>query len=174
MWTNNVEWSRPQIKLRRMHNSCWVPKATNTHSDCVTLIACPLQQLLHERTRLNAALYFLFCLYKYAVTVWQIPDAVDAVVCAPDDGWNYHQKHVERFPDINKLCNVASCWIFIWILLGTHNIRHISRIRVNNQQSQQRISNRLRQRVFLFYLNTLQGSENMVRLQVREFQFRVI
>ena len=22
-------------------------------------------------------------------------------------------EHVEQFPDINKLCNVASCWIYI-------------------------------------------------------------
>jgi hypothetical protein len=28
-----------------------------------------------------------------------IPDAVDTVVCAPDDGWWYHLKHVEQFPD---------------------------------------------------------------------------
>ena len=62
----------------------------------------------------------------------QIPDAVDTVVCAPDDGWKYHAKHVEQFPDINKLCNVASCWIYeyIGILLGAHPILHISRIRV--------------------------------------------
>ena len=52
-----------------------------------------------------------------AVTVWQIPDAVDTVVCAPDDGWKYHPKHVEQFPDINKLCNIASCWIYIGIYL---------------------------------------------------------
>jgi len=25
----------------------------------------------------------------------------------------YLPKHVEQFPDINKLCNVASCWIYI-------------------------------------------------------------
>ena len=25
--------------------------------------------------------------------------AVDTVVCAPDDGWRYHPKHVEQFPD---------------------------------------------------------------------------
>ena len=31
--------------------------------------------------------------------MWQIPDAVDTVVCAPDDGWRYHLKHVEQFPD---------------------------------------------------------------------------
>ena len=34
-------------------------------------------------------------------------------MCAPDDGWRYQSKHVEQFTDINKLCNVASCWIII-------------------------------------------------------------
>jgi hypothetical protein len=53
-------------------------------------------------------------------------------VCAPDDGWKYHPKHVEQFPDINKLCNVSSCWIYIRILLGAHPFLHISRIRVND------------------------------------------
>ena len=28
-----------------------------------------------------------------------IPDAVDTVVCAPDDRWWYHPKHVEQFKD---------------------------------------------------------------------------
>jgi hypothetical protein len=31
--------------------------------------------------------------------VWQIPDAVGTVVCAPDNGWWYHPKHVEQFPE---------------------------------------------------------------------------
>jgi hypothetical protein len=39
-------------------------------------------------------------------------------------------KHVEQFPGINKLYNVASCWIYIGILLA-HPILHIDRIRVN-------------------------------------------
>jgi hypothetical protein len=34
-----------------------------------------------------------------SITVWQIPDAVDAVVCASEDGWRYQPKHVEQFPD---------------------------------------------------------------------------
>jgi hypothetical protein len=34
--------------------------------------------------------------------------------------------------NINKLCNVASCWIYIGILLGAHHILHISRIRVKH------------------------------------------
>jgi hypothetical protein len=28
-----------------------------------------------------------------------IPDAVDTVVCALDDGWRYHPKHAQQFPD---------------------------------------------------------------------------
>ena len=43
--------------------------------------------------------------------------AVDTFICAPDDGWKYHPKHVEQFPDINKPYNVASCWIYIGIYL---------------------------------------------------------
>jgi hypothetical protein len=52
---------------------------------------------------------------------------------APDFGWKYHPKHVEQFPDINKLCDVASCWIYeyIGILLGARPILHISRIKFN-------------------------------------------
>ena len=42
-----------------------------------------------------------------------MPNAVDTVVCVPDDGWRYHPKHVEQFTEINELCNVASCWIYI-------------------------------------------------------------
>jgi len=34
-----------------------------------------------------------------SITVWLIPDAVDTVVCAPEDGRRYHPKHVEQFPD---------------------------------------------------------------------------
>jgi hypothetical protein len=45
-------------------------------------------------------------------------------------------KTCRQFPDINKLCNVASCWIYIGILLGAHLILHISRIRVKHRQTQ--------------------------------------
>jgi hypothetical protein len=61
--------------------------------------------------------------------VRQIPDAVDTVICASDDGCKYHPKHVEQLPDINKLCNIVSCWIYIGILLA-HPVVHISRIGV--------------------------------------------
>jgi hypothetical protein len=45
-----------------------------------------------------------------------LPDDVETVTCAPDDGWRYHPKHVEQFTDINKLYIVAS----LWIIIGLH------------------------------------------------------
>jgi hypothetical protein len=35
----------------------------------------------------------------------------------PGDGWRYRLKHVEHFTEINKLCNVASCWLYLEIYL---------------------------------------------------------
>ena len=61
----------------------------------------------------------LYLQHLVLVTPLLLPDAIDTVVCAPDDGWWYHPKHVEQFPHINKLCKVASCWIYI----GMHYIR---------------------------------------------------
>src|SRR5215475_4871400 len=48
--------------------------------------------------------------------------------------WVAYATHttVEQFPDINKLFNVVSCWIYIGILLGAHCILHISKMRVKH------------------------------------------
>ena len=35
---------------------------------------------------------------------------------APDDGRRNRLKHVEHFTEINKLCNVAYCWLYLKIL----------------------------------------------------------
>jgi hypothetical protein len=37
------------MKIRRMHITCWVTKATNAHSEYVILIAFSVQTLLQER-----------------------------------------------------------------------------------------------------------------------------
>jgi hypothetical protein len=49
MWKNIVEWGRPQMTIWRMRIACWLPKATNTHTQYVTFTAYPLQQWLGER-----------------------------------------------------------------------------------------------------------------------------
>jgi len=46
MLNNMAVWGgggRPQMTTRRMSIACWIPKATNTHSQYVILIAIPLQ-----------------------------------------------------------------------------------------------------------------------------------
>jgi hypothetical protein len=53
--------------------------------------------------------------------LWQIPGAVDTVVCTPDDGWWYHPKHVEQFPDkINCVTlNLVGYILEYWALFFT-------------------------------------------------------
>jgi len=34
------------------------------------------------------------------LSVWPVPDAVITVMCASDDRWSYHPKHVEQFTEI--------------------------------------------------------------------------
>ena len=44
MWKNIVEPERPQVTIWRIRIACWIPKATNAHTDCVTLTNFPPQQ----------------------------------------------------------------------------------------------------------------------------------
>ena len=37
------------MKIWLMHSACWIPKATNTHSQYVIFVAIQQQQSLHER-----------------------------------------------------------------------------------------------------------------------------
>ena len=49
MWKNMVQSNRPTMTIWRMRIAFWITKATNTHSQYVTITAFPLQQWLHER-----------------------------------------------------------------------------------------------------------------------------
>jgi len=44
MWKNTVEPDRQQMAIWHMHIECWIPKATETHSEHIILIALPLQK----------------------------------------------------------------------------------------------------------------------------------
>jgi len=47
MWKNTVQPERPQMTIWRVRIACWIPRAKNTRSEYVILIAFPLQQWLH-------------------------------------------------------------------------------------------------------------------------------
>jgi hypothetical protein len=49
MWKNVVERGWSQMTMWGMRFECWILRATNTHSGCVKLTVCPLQQWFDER-----------------------------------------------------------------------------------------------------------------------------
>ena len=52
---------------RRTRTACWLPKATNTRSEYVIFIACPLQQQLHKRASTLRYTY-IACLVKSKIS----------------------------------------------------------------------------------------------------------
>ena len=63
IWKNFVVRGKPQMTIWRMRIACWVPKARNTNSEYVLLIAFPQQQWLHERvSMLRYIQYIAACL----------------------------------------------------------------------------------------------------------------
>ena len=73
MFKNTVQPDRPQMIIWHRPIACWIPKATNTNSEYVILIALPLPQWLQERASMlrysyNACLLFVsisFCIYFF-------------------------------------------------------------------------------------------------------------
>jgi len=56
-WKNIVQPDRSQMTIWRRRTACWIPKATNTHSQYVIFIAFPPHQWLHQRTSLSRYMY---------------------------------------------------------------------------------------------------------------------
>ena len=56
IYKNIVERGRPQMKIWRLRIACWIPKATNTHSVYVILIAFSTTTTVAQKP-LNVTLY---------------------------------------------------------------------------------------------------------------------
>jgi hypothetical protein len=59
IWKGVIQPERPQMTIWRTRIAYWVPKATDTHSQYVTLIVFPLQQWLHESALILTVEYIL-------------------------------------------------------------------------------------------------------------------
>jgi hypothetical protein len=67
MWKNMVQTGQATDGniIQRMRFACCITKATDTHSEYVTLISFPRQQLLHERaSELRLYVHWLFCSFS--------------------------------------------------------------------------------------------------------------
>jgi hypothetical protein len=60
MWKDIAGAGRPQMTICCMRIACWIPKATDTHSQYVPLITYPLQQRLNKRPLM---LFYTFIAY---------------------------------------------------------------------------------------------------------------
>ena len=100
-------------------------QASNFVGDKITkegLLACIFQYISNKMQRYRVYLYLETTLHVSGGTSNHHQERIQLylqhlVFVTHDDGWRYHSKHVEQFPDINKLCNVASCGIYIKIYL---------------------------------------------------------
>ena len=63
MWKNIVERGRPQMTIWHMCIACWIPKATNTHSDYIILTAFPPQQWLDKCAMALCYIYIACIVY---------------------------------------------------------------------------------------------------------------
>jgi hypothetical protein len=97
--------------MRKLYSSIYIQQDATLHSlfisgNCCTCFGWYLHASSGAQTTVSAASGICHTVtatcrwLQVAVTVRQIPDAADTVVCAPDDEWRYHPKHIEQFPDI--------------------------------------------------------------------------
>jgi len=66
MWKNIVERGRPQMAIWCMRIACWIPKATNRHSEYVIITALHTARMV-TRTRLVVTLHAQY-LYTIILT----------------------------------------------------------------------------------------------------------
>ena len=70
MWKSMAEPERPQMITRRMRLASCITKAADTHSEYVTLIACPRQQGFRESNSILRNTYTAFLkVYIYRVGI---------------------------------------------------------------------------------------------------------
>jgi hypothetical protein len=67
-WKNIVERDRPQMTIWRMRITCWIPKATNRHSEYVNTYCLPSAKMV-ARKRLVVTFYVHFLSLQYSVGI---------------------------------------------------------------------------------------------------------
>jgi hypothetical protein len=84
--------------IRRMRSAFWIPRATNTHSEYVIILAFPLQQWLKERTSM---LRFTVIAFIVVISYYRyISKYVCGVICSP--GFRSLLSHILCFCSTNN------------------------------------------------------------------------
>jgi len=79
------------MTIWRMCIACWIPKATNTYSEYVTLIALPLQEWLHKLcTYIAYLVYFHSVVQSFVVHALSVISQNSEVLRAHFSFCNFH------------------------------------------------------------------------------------
>jgi hypothetical protein len=74
-----VERDTTPMKIWRMRFACWIPNATNTHSEYVIHVAFPLQQWWHELASMLRYAY-IGCLSSFCYSRSKISGSITLTV----------------------------------------------------------------------------------------------
>jgi hypothetical protein len=76
-----------QVKICRMCIACWIPKARNSHSECVMLIAFQLQQWLTQTCfTIILHIHYFSCFFSYTDILFIKSNNQMAVLCGTYEG----------------------------------------------------------------------------------------
>ena len=125
--------------------ACWIPKATNTHSQYVLVIALPLQQWLHERASMS----------RYTYTACPVTVHILQYICYS----TYVSKISSRFSGFNMInsersdCYKETRWIrrgaVILLLLSISRSNTVSFCAFENIREQTTTKKRLREKLYV-------------------------
>jgi len=91
---NILEPDRLQMPVWRMHVTCWMRKATNTHSEYVTVIAFSCQQWSHERASILRCTSCLLSCYwsslRYKLSTFKRVLVRDITFQIFSQHWNFY------------------------------------------------------------------------------------
>ena len=118
MWNNLVQRGRPQTIMWRMRIARWITKATDTHSEYVTLTALPLQQWLHERSSIvpyiTSIVIFMSMWVTYCYKITSLLSRSTSQACTLySQLWHRHMSVTDRM--LGRSCTLR------WIRLAWWN-----------------------------------------------------
>jgi len=74
---DRARWATDGDIIRCMCFVCWIPKATDTHSEYVIYMACPLRRWLNERASMLCYMYSTLPVLSKLKTSSDIPNVYD-------------------------------------------------------------------------------------------------
>ena len=114
------------MTIWHMRIACWIPKAINTHSDYVILIAFPLEQWLNQRVPTLRYTY-----NDRLVIVSQVYEN-EPINGLHTDICQLTKRQLQNCLEFNTLNAELNPIRHLLALVGARHIVHVSRIRVNS------------------------------------------